>query len=107
MDRPHPSLLSLAITAVAVCFAICGNAAPVEHDDTEASLTALGDAFLDASQYAKAEASYNDADRNADSDGRWVSAERAHCRSRRAYGRGDGSHVPRSVLDAQGTGLSM
>jgi tetratricopeptide (TPR) repeat protein len=99
MDRPHPSLLKVAVTAIAVCFSICGDAAPVEQvrtqnesaspaadprsdDDIEGALarvnaarsradadplaledalTALGDAFLDASQYAKAEASYNEA----------------------------------------------
>lgn len=99
MDRPHPSLLTVAVTAIAVCFSICGDAAPVEQvrtqkesaspaadprsdDDIEGALarvnaarsradadplaledalTALGDAFLDASQHAKAEASYNEA----------------------------------------------
>jgi tetratricopeptide (TPR) repeat protein len=99
MNRPHLSLLRVAVTAIAVCFSICGDAAPVEqvrtqnqsgslaadprsNDDIEGALTrvnaarsradadplaledaltALGDAFLDASQYAKAEASYNEA----------------------------------------------
>jgi tetratricopeptide (TPR) repeat protein len=99
MDRPRPSLLRVAVTAIAVCFSICGAAAPVEQVRTqhqsaspaadprsdgdiegalarvnaarssaeadplalEDALTALGDAFLDASQYAKAEASYNEA----------------------------------------------
>ena len=78
MDRPHPSLLRVAVTAIAVCVSICGDAAPVEQvrtqnesvspaagprsdAGTEGALTALGDAFLDASQYAKAEASYNEA----------------------------------------------
>ena len=79
MDRPHPSLFRVLVTAIAVCFAICGQAAPVEiegalarvnaarsgaHADPlalEDALTALGDALLDASEYAKAEASYNEA----------------------------------------------
>src|SRR5262245_37140187 len=99
MDRPHLPLLRVAVTAIAVCFSICADAAPVEQvrtqnesappatdprsdDDIEGALarvnaarsgaeadslaledalTALGDAFLDASQYAKAEASYNEA----------------------------------------------
>jgi Gram-negative bacterial tonB protein./Secretin and TonB N terminus short domain. len=34
---------------------------PRSDDDIEGALTALGDAFLDAGQYAKAEASYNEA----------------------------------------------
>jgi TonB family protein len=81
MDRPHPSLLRFAVTTIAVCFSICGDAAPVDdHTEDalarvnaarstgdaeplalESALTALGDAFLDASQHAKAEASYNEA----------------------------------------------
>jgi TonB family protein len=79
MDRPHPSLLRVAVTAIAVCFAICGNAAPADIEGAvarvnaarssaaadpralEDALTALGDAFLDASENVKAEASYNDA----------------------------------------------
>jgi tetratricopeptide (TPR) repeat protein len=31
MDHPHPFLLRVAITAIAVCFSIYGNAAPAEH----------------------------------------------------------------------------
>src|SRR6185503_10061858 len=58
MDRPHPSLLKVAVTAIAVCFSICGAAAPLALED---ALTASGDAFFDASEYAKAEASYNEA----------------------------------------------
>jgi len=80
MDRPHPFLLKVAITAIAVCFSICVDAAPATDIEgaltrvsaarsradadplaLEAALTALGDAFLDAGQYAKAEASYNEA----------------------------------------------
>jgi TonB family protein len=64
MDRPHPSLLRVAVTAIAVCFAICGDAAPADSEGALArvnALTAAGDAFLDASQPAKAEASYNEA----------------------------------------------
>ena len=58
MDRPHPSLLRVAVTAIAVCFSICAEADPLALED---SLSASGDAFLDAGQYAKAEASYNEA----------------------------------------------
>ena len=83
MDRSHqPIVLRFAVTAIAVCFSICGSAAPRSGDDTEGALarvnaarssttadpraledalTGLGDAFLNASQYAKAEASYNEA----------------------------------------------
>jgi TonB family protein len=79
MDRTHPSLLRVAVAAIAVCFSICGNAAPADIEGAlarvnaarsradaeplalEDALTAAGDAFLDASQYAKAEASYNEA----------------------------------------------
>jgi TonB family protein len=64
MDRPHPSLLRVAVSAIAVCFAICGDAAPADSEGALArvnALTAAGDAFLDASQPAKAEASYNEA----------------------------------------------
>ena len=100
MDRRHPSLLRVAVTAIAICFSICAarqlplstfrhrmnllrrrptrdpsvdiegalarvNAARSSADADplalEDALTALGDAFLDASQYAKAEASYNEA----------------------------------------------
>jgi hypothetical protein len=31
MDRRHPSLLRVAVTAIAGCFSICAEAAPVEH----------------------------------------------------------------------------
>ena len=58
MDRPHPSLLRVAVTAIAVCFSICGAAAPLALEN---ALTASGDAFFDAGEYAKAEGSYNEA----------------------------------------------
>ena len=31
MDPCHPSLLRFAVTAIAMCFSICAEAAPVEH----------------------------------------------------------------------------
>lgn len=107
MDRPHPTLLSVAITAIAACFSIYGNAAPAEHVRTqnesaspaadpsssadiegalarvnaarssadadplalEEALTALGDAYLNANQYAPAEAAYAEAVRSAEQHG--------------------------------------
>jgi tetratricopeptide (TPR) repeat protein len=107
MDRSHPSLLPVAVTAVALWFSICGAAAPVEHVRTpnepappaadpssgaaiegalarvnaarssadavplalEEALTALGDAYLKASQYAPAEAAYAEAVRSAEQQG--------------------------------------
>jgi len=66
MDRPHPSPLTVAVTAIAACFSICVDAAPAT--DSEGALTASGDAFLDAGQYAKAEASYNEALQLAERD---------------------------------------
>ena len=35
MDRRHPSLLRFAVTAIAICFSICAEAAPVEHVRTQ------------------------------------------------------------------------
>jgi tetratricopeptide (TPR) repeat protein len=108
MDRRHPSLLRVAVTAIASCFSICAEAAPVEHVRTptesaspaaypssgadierglarvnaarssadtdplalEEALTALGDAYLDANQYAPAEAAYVEAVRSAEQHGR-------------------------------------
>jgi tetratricopeptide (TPR) repeat protein len=94
MDRRHPSLLRVAVTAIAICFSICAEAAPVEHVRTqneierglarvnaarsnadadplalEEALTALGDAYLDANQYAPAEAAYAEAVRSAERHG--------------------------------------
>ncbi len=91
MDRPHPSLLGVTAAAIAVCFSICGTAAPVEHDadieralarvDTarpsvdadplalEEALTSLGDAYLNANEYAEAEAAYAEAVRSAEQHG--------------------------------------
>ncbi len=107
MDRPLPSPLRVAITAVAVCFSIYGDAAPAEHVRTqdesasqatdpssgadiegalvrvnaarsstdadpralEEELTALGDAYLNANQYAPAEAAYAEAVRSAEQHG--------------------------------------
>ena len=106
MDRPHPFLLRVAVTAIAVCFSICVDAA-VEHVRTqnesaspaadpssgadiegalarvnaarssadadplalEEALTALGDAYLNANQYAPAEAAYAEAVRSAEQHG--------------------------------------
>jgi tetratricopeptide (TPR) repeat protein len=107
MDRPPPSLLRVAITAMAVCFPIYGDAAPAEHVRTqnesasptadpssgadiagararvnaarssadadplalEEALTALGNAYLNANQYAPAEAAYAEAVRSAEQHG--------------------------------------
>jgi TonB family protein len=83
MDRRHTFPFGV-LAAIAVCYSVCSAAAPVEHVQTniegaltrvsaarssadadplalEDALTVLGDAFLDDSQYAKAEASYNEA----------------------------------------------
>ena len=35
MDPCHPSLLRFAVTAIAICFSVCGEAAPVEHVRTQ------------------------------------------------------------------------
>lgn len=107
MDHRHPSLLGLALAATAICFSICGEAAPAEHGRTqnesaspaanassnadiergiarvnaarssadtnplalEEALTALGDAYLDAHQYASAEVAYAEAVRSAEQHG--------------------------------------
>ncbi|HKU13102.1 MAG TPA: tetratricopeptide repeat protein [Steroidobacteraceae bacterium] len=74
MDRTHPSLLRVAVTAIGVCFSICANAAPGTDADAdplalEQALTASGDASLAAGQYAKAEASYNEALQSAERHG--------------------------------------
>ena len=44
MDRPLPSVLGVAIAAIALCFSVCGDAAPVEHvqsADIERALTGV------------------------------------------------------------------
>jgi tetratricopeptide (TPR) repeat protein len=101
MNRPHPFLFRVAVTAIAVCLSIRGDAAPVEHVRTqnesalpaadiedalarvnaarasadadplalEEALTALGDAYLNANQYASAEAAYTEAVRSAEQHG--------------------------------------
>ena len=97
MDRPHPSLLGIAVTAITVCLSICADAAAAEHVRTEnepadierelarvsaarsstdadplaleEALTALGDAYLEAKQYAPAEAAYAEAVRSAEQHG--------------------------------------
>jgi tetratricopeptide (TPR) repeat protein len=89
MDRHHPSVLTVAAAAIAVCFSTCAGAAPVEHNQTsiedalarvnsarssadtdplalEAALTTLGDAYLNANQYSLAEAAYTEAVRSAE-----------------------------------------
>jgi TonB family protein len=92
MDHLHSFLLRIAVAAIAVCFSICLDAAPAEHDRTdvegglarvaaarssadanplalEEALTALGDAYLDANQYSSAEAAYAEAVRSAEQHG--------------------------------------
>jgi TonB family protein len=92
MGRPYSSLLRVVVTAIAVSFSICSDAAPVEHDRTtiedglarvnaarsgadadplalEEALTALGNAYLNANQYAPAEAAYVEAVRSAEQHG--------------------------------------
>jgi len=90
MDRPYPSLLKAVVTAIAVCFSICGHADPSSGADIEGALarvntarsstdadplaledalTALGDAYLKANQYAPAEAAYAEAVRLAEQHG--------------------------------------
>lgn len=96
MDRPHPYWLRAAVAAIAACFTICAAAAErVEHVSTQSvdieaalarvnaarshaeadplaledALTALGDAFLNASQYANAGANYAEAVRLAEQHG--------------------------------------
>jgi TonB family protein len=82
MDRPHSCLLRIAGTAIAVCFAICAAAAPVEHDRTqnesaadtdarapEEALTRKGDEYLKTSQYSSAEAAYAEALQLAEQNG--------------------------------------
>ena len=89
MDRLHPSLLTAAVAAMAVCFSICAAAAAAEHNQTsiedalvrvnsarasavadplalEDALTKLGDAYLNSNQYAPAEAAYTEAVRSAE-----------------------------------------
>jgi tetratricopeptide (TPR) repeat protein len=86
MDRSHPSLLGVAIATLAVCFSSYVAAAPdieralarvnaarasVDADPLalEEALTALGDAYLDANEYASAEAAYAEAVRSAEQHG--------------------------------------
>jgi tetratricopeptide (TPR) repeat protein len=92
MDRRLPSLLRVAVTAIAICLSICVDAAPDEHIQTtiadglarvnaarssadadplvlEEALTALGDAYLKADQYAPAQAAYAEAVRSAEQHG--------------------------------------
>jgi tetratricopeptide (TPR) repeat protein len=92
MNRLHPSLFRLAVAAIAVCFSVCVGAAPVEHVQTtiesalarvsaarssaaadplalEQALTALGDAYLSANQYAPAEVAYREAVQSAEQHG--------------------------------------
>jgi tetratricopeptide (TPR) repeat protein len=83
MDRPYPNALGAAVAAIGIGFAICVSAAaPSSNVDIEAArervnearardnadplaleraLTALGDASLEASRYATAEAAYAEA----------------------------------------------
>ena len=91
MDRRHPFLLKV-LAAIAVCYSISSAAAPVEHVQTtvegaltrvsaarasadadplavEEALTALGNAYLEANQYASAEAAYAEAVRSAEEHG--------------------------------------
>jgi len=73
MDRSHPSLLGAGIAAIAVTFSICGDAAPASADADplalEAALTASADAYLNANDYAQAEAAYAEAVRSAEQHG--------------------------------------
>jgi len=91
VDRRHPFLLKV-LAAIAVCYSISSAAAPVEHVQTtvegaltrvsaarasadadplavEEALTALGNAYLEANQYASAEAAYAEAVRSAEEHG--------------------------------------
>lgn len=71
MDRPLPSVLGVAIAAIAFCFSACGDAAPVDADPLalEEALTARGDTYLNANDYAAAEAAYAEAVRSAEQHG--------------------------------------
>jgi tetratricopeptide (TPR) repeat protein len=87
VDRSHPSLLAVAVAAIAVSFSICADAAPVDIERAlarvnatrpsadadpltlEEALTALGDAHLEANEYAPAEAAYAEAVRSAEQHG--------------------------------------
>jgi TonB family protein len=66
MDRPHPFPLGAAVVAIAVGFTSCAAAEPVERGSP---LVAEGDASLDKSQYAAAEAAYSEALRLAEQGG--------------------------------------
>jgi TonB family protein len=65
MDRPHPFPLGAAVAAIAVGFAICAAAAPVEQGSPalarEEALVATGEASLEKGQYAAAAAAYSEA----------------------------------------------
>lgn len=92
MDCPHPFLLTVAIAAIAVCFSISGVAAADPRSGAniegalarvdsarssadadplalEEALTALGDAYLNANQYAPAEAAYTEAVQSVEQHG--------------------------------------
>ena len=91
MDRSHPYALGAAVVAIAIGFTICASAAvPSSNVDIEAArervnearardnvdslalesaLTALGDASLEASRYATAEAAYAEALQLAEQQG--------------------------------------
>lgn len=97
MDRSHLSRLRVVVTSIAVCFAICVDAAVAEHVQTqnesvspqsalarvnaarssadadplalEEALTGLGDAYLNSNEYAPAVAAYAEAVRSAEQHG--------------------------------------
>ena len=71
MDRPLPSVLAVAVATIALCFSVCGDAAPVDADPLalEEALTAQGDTYLNANDYARAEAAYSEAVRSAEQHG--------------------------------------
>ena len=71
MDRPLPSVLGVAIAALALCFSVCGDAARADADPLalEKALTARGDTYLNANDYAPAEAAYAEALRSAEQHG--------------------------------------
>lgn len=67
MDRPHSFLLRVAVTAIAVCFTICGDAAPVEQVRTQnESASPAADSRSDDIEGALA--SYNEALQLAERD---------------------------------------
>ena len=68
MDRHHPFPLKIAVTAIAVCFSICADAAPVEHVRTQDASASPAPDPRSAADIQAALARVNAARSSADAD---------------------------------------